>query len=76
MTLTPDFEEVMGLTARRSKPAAAWRRLQPGNGDVPAPLTHAVERVVAAARRGAADDAGRLTTMPGCRDCGGCSTGV
>jgi predicted ATP-dependent endonuclease of OLD family len=51
VTLTPDFEGVMGLRARRSKPAAAWRHLQAGDGDVPAPLTQAVQRVVAAARR-------------------------
>jgi predicted ATP-dependent endonuclease of OLD family len=51
VSLTPDFEGVMGLSTRRSKPAAAWRHLKTGNGDVPAPLTQAVERVVEAARR-------------------------
>jgi predicted ATPase len=50
--LIPDFEGVTGLRARRSKPAAAWRQFQTGNGDVPEPLKQAVERVVAAARHG------------------------
>jgi hypothetical protein len=49
--LTPDFEGVTGLRARRGKPAAAWKRFQTGNGEVPGPLRQAVERVVAAARR-------------------------
>ena len=47
----PDFEGVTGLQARRGKPAAAFKRFQGGNGDVPGPLRQAVERVVAAARR-------------------------
>jgi predicted ATPase len=51
VTLVPDFEGVTGLRARRGKPAAAWRRFQNGNGDVPGPLRQAVERVVAQARR-------------------------
>jgi hypothetical protein len=42
---------VTGLRARRGKPAAAWKRFQTGNGEVPGPLRQAVERVVAAARR-------------------------
>ena len=49
--LVPDFEGVTGLRARRGKPAAAWKRFQNGNGTVPGPLRHAVERVVAQARR-------------------------
>ena len=51
VTLVPDFEGVAGLRARRGKPAAAWKRFQAGNGDVPGALQQAVERVVAAARR-------------------------
>src|SRR6478609_443967 len=47
--LTPDFEGVTGLTARRGKPAAAYKRFHSGNGEVPGPLRQAVERVVAAA---------------------------
>ena len=49
--LVPDFEGVTGLKVRRGKPAAAYRRFQDGNGDVPGPLRQAVERVVASARR-------------------------
>ncbi len=48
--LVPDFEGVAGLTSRRSKPAAAWKRFRNANGDVPGPLRQAVERVVSAAR--------------------------
>jgi energy-coupling factor transporter ATP-binding protein EcfA2 len=48
--LTPDFEGVTGLKVRRGKPAAALKRFRGGNEDVPDPLKHAVERVVAAAR--------------------------
>jgi predicted ATPase len=51
IALVPDFEGVTGLRARRGKPAAAFKRFQNGNGDVPGPLRHAVERVVASARR-------------------------
>jgi predicted ATPase len=51
ITLVPDFEGVTGVRARRGKPAAAWKRFQSGNGDVPGPLRQAVERVVNAARR-------------------------
>lgn len=51
ITLVPDFEGVAGVKARRGKPAAAWKRFQHGNGEVPGPLRQAVERVVAAARR-------------------------
>jgi predicted ATP-dependent endonuclease of OLD family len=51
VTLIPDFEGVTGLRARRGKPAAAWKRFQGGNGEVPGPLRQAVERIVAAARR-------------------------
>ena len=49
--LVPDFEGVTGLKVRRGKPAAAYRRFNSGNGDVPGPLRQAVARVVAAARR-------------------------
>jgi putative ATP-dependent endonuclease of the OLD family len=49
--LTPDFEGVTGLKVRRGKPAAAYKRFHSGDGEVPGPLRHAVERVVAAARR-------------------------
>lgn len=49
--LVPDFEGVTGLKARRGKPAAAWKKFQNGDGEVPGPLRQAVERVVAAARR-------------------------
>jgi len=51
ITLVPDFEGVTGLRARRGKPAAAFKRFQNGDGEVPGPLRQAVERVVAAARR-------------------------
>ena len=51
VTLVPDFEGVAGLKARRGKPAAAWRRFQGGEKDVPGALQQAVERVVAAARK-------------------------
>jgi len=51
IALVPDFEGVTGLRARRGKPAAAFRRFQNGDGEVPGPLRQAVERVVAAARR-------------------------
>jgi predicted ATPase len=49
--LVPDFEGVTGLKARRGKPAAAWKKFQNGDDEVPGPLRQAVERVVAAARR-------------------------
>jgi predicted ATP-dependent endonuclease of OLD family len=48
--LVPDFEGVTGLKVRRGKPAAAYKRFHGEDGDVPGPLRHAVERVVAAAR--------------------------
>jgi predicted ATP-dependent endonuclease of OLD family len=51
ITLVPDFEGVTGLTARRAKPAAAYRRFSGPDADLPGPLRQAVERVVAAARR-------------------------
>jgi len=51
VALVPDFEGVTGLRARRGKPAAAYRRFQGGEGDVPGALRQAVERVVASARR-------------------------
>jgi predicted ATP-dependent endonuclease of OLD family len=51
VSLVPDFEGVAGLTAKRGKPAAAWRRFQSANGDLPVPLRQAVERVIKAARR-------------------------
>jgi hypothetical protein len=51
VTLVPDFEGVSGLSARRGKPAAAWRRFQGGDVAVPGALRQAVERVVAAAHR-------------------------
>jgi CRISPR-associated exonuclease Cas4 len=51
VVLVPDFEVVSGVSARgRSrKPQKAWRRYS-GNGDVPAPLKRAVEKVLQAAR--------------------------
>jgi putative ATP-dependent endonuclease of the OLD family len=49
--LVPDFEGVTGLKVKRGKPAAAYRFFDRGDGAVPGPLRHAVERVVAAARR-------------------------
>jgi predicted ATPase len=49
--LVPDFEGVTGVRARRGKPAAAFRRFQDGDAEVPGPLRQAVERVVSAARR-------------------------
>lgn len=51
VTLVPDFEGVTGLRTRRGKPAAAWKRFETGNDEVPGPLRQAVERVVAASRR-------------------------
>jgi predicted ATP-dependent endonuclease of OLD family len=51
VALVPDFEGVTGLTARRGKPMAAFKRFQEGDGNVPGPLRQAVERVVAEARR-------------------------
>jgi len=51
VALIPDFEGVTGLRARRGKPAAAFKRFQTGDGDVPGPLRQAVERVVAEARK-------------------------
>ncbi|MGN6797487.1 MAG: ATP-dependent nuclease, partial [Gaiellaceae bacterium] len=51
IALVPDFEGVTGLRARRAKPAAAFKRFQDGNGEVPGALKQAVERVVASARR-------------------------
>ena len=51
VTLVPDFEGVTGLHARRGKPAAAWKRFQGSDVQVPVPLQQAVERVVAAAHR-------------------------
>jgi predicted ATP-dependent endonuclease of OLD family len=51
IALVPDFEGVAGVRARRGKPAAAFKRFQDGNGDVPGALRQAVERVVANARR-------------------------
>jgi predicted ATP-dependent endonuclease of OLD family len=51
VALVPDFEGVTGVRARRAKPAAAFKRFQSGDGQVPGPLRQAVERVVASARR-------------------------
>jgi len=51
IALVPDFEGVAGLRARRGKPAAAFKRFQDGNGEVPGALRQAVERIVASARR-------------------------
>jgi predicted ATP-dependent endonuclease of OLD family len=51
IALIPDFEGVTGLRARRSKPAAAYKRFSGRDADVPGPLRQAVERVVASARR-------------------------
>ena len=49
--LVPDFEAISGVDGggRGRKPQKAWRRYS-GNGDVPAPLLDAVERVIRAAR--------------------------
>ena len=51
VALVPDFEGVSGLRGRRAKPAAAFKRFQSGNGEIPGALRQAVERVVASARR-------------------------
>ena len=51
VTLVPDFEGVTGLRSRRGKPAAAWKRFQGADAEVPGTLRQAVERVVAAAHR-------------------------
>jgi predicted ATP-dependent endonuclease of OLD family len=51
IALVPDFEAVAGLSVRRGKPAAAFKRFQSGNGAVPPALRQAAERIVAAARR-------------------------
>jgi predicted ATPase len=51
ITLVPDFEGISGLSSRRGKPAAAWRRYQGGDAAVPGALRQAAERVVAAAHR-------------------------
>jgi hypothetical protein len=51
VVLVPDFEAVTGLSARRGKPAAAWKRFQGKDIEVPGILQQAVERVVAAAHR-------------------------
>jgi predicted ATP-dependent endonuclease of OLD family len=51
IALVPEFEGVAGLSAKRSKPAAAWKRFQSGSVELPAQLEQAVVRVVAAARR-------------------------
>jgi len=49
--LVPDFEGVTGLQSGRGKPAAAWKRFQGGDAEVPGALRQTVERVVAAAHR-------------------------
>jgi predicted ATP-dependent endonuclease of OLD family len=49
VVLTPDFEAVSGVSARSRKPRTAYRRYT-ANGDVPAPLRSAVEKVLRAAR--------------------------
>jgi predicted ATPase len=49
--LVPDFEGVTGVHSRRGKPAAAWKRFQGSDAEVPGALRQAVERVVAAAHR-------------------------
>ncbi|HEY8316196.1 MAG TPA: TOPRIM nucleotidyl transferase/hydrolase domain-containing protein [Gaiellaceae bacterium] len=49
VVLTPDFEAVSGVSARSRKPRTAYRRYT-GNGEVPAPLRSAVEKVLRAAR--------------------------
>ena len=51
ITLVPDFEGIAGLTSRRGKPAAAWKRFQGPDAEVPGTLRQAVERVVATAHR-------------------------
>ena len=42
IALVPDFEGVAGVRARRGKPAAAFKRFQDGNGEVPGALRQAV----------------------------------
>jgi predicted ATP-dependent endonuclease of OLD family len=55
VVLTPDFEAVAGLKAGRGrKPRKAVRRFSASNGDMPQPLRTAVEKVLKAARAGAA----------------------
>ena len=49
VVLTPDFEAVSGVRTSRGKPQALVRRYR-GNGEVPAPLELAVEKVLRAAR--------------------------
>jgi predicted ATP-dependent endonuclease of OLD family len=49
VVLTPDFEAVSGVSGRTRKPRTAYRRYT-GNGDVPAPLRSAIEKVLRAAR--------------------------
>jgi putative ATP-dependent endonuclease of the OLD family len=51
IALVPDFEGVAGLRVKRGKPAAAWKRFQTGNAELPEQLEQAVVRVVTAARR-------------------------
>jgi predicted ATP-dependent endonuclease of OLD family len=51
IALVPDFEGVAGLSAKRGKPAAAWKRFQTGDAKLPEQLEQAVVRVVTAARR-------------------------
>ncbi|HEU5361846.1 MAG TPA: AAA family ATPase [Gaiellaceae bacterium] len=51
VALVPDFEGVSGLRGRRAKPAAAFKRFQDGNGEIPDALRQAVERIVTSARR-------------------------
>ena len=53
VVLTPDFETVSGLKAsnRGRKPQKAWQRYR-GNGEVPAALRVAVEKVLRAAQAG------------------------
>jgi energy-coupling factor transporter ATP-binding protein EcfA2 len=51
VALVPDFEGVSGLRGRRAKPAAAFKRFQDGDGEIPGALRQAVERVVSSARR-------------------------
>ncbi len=59
VVLTPDFETLAGLQAsgRGRKPQKAWQRFR-GNGEVPAPLRLAVEKILRLARAGEQATAG------------------
>ena len=51
IVLEPDYEGVLGLHGKRSKPERAWARIAGARRDeLPAPLVRAVELAVASAR--------------------------